>query len=81
MRLSWGVWFSFSSGESFHELRLQLPTRGGDLGEELFVFGQEVVHIAGAGVGVVRILEVVLFLTPPFSCNLTPPLISPRFSG
>ena len=30
----------------------------GDLGEELFVFGQEMVHVTGACVGVVRILEV-----------------------
>ena len=39
-------------------MRLQLPARLCDLGEELFVFGQEVVHVAGAGVGVVRVLEV-----------------------
>ena len=35
----------------------------GDLGEELFVFGQEVVHVAGAGVGVVRVLEVEVEVT------------------
>ena len=29
-----------------------------DLSEEFFVFGQEVVDVAGAGVGVVRVLEV-----------------------
>ena len=30
----------------------------GDLGEELFLFGQEVVHIAWAFVGIVRVLEI-----------------------
>ena len=40
------------------EFLLQRGAGGGDLGEELFVFGQEVVHVAGAGVGVVRVLEV-----------------------
>ena len=30
---------------------------GGDLGEELFVFRQEVIEIAGAGVGVVRVFS------------------------
>ena len=40
------------------EFLFQRGAGGGDLGEELFVFGQEVVHVAGAGVGVVRVLEV-----------------------
>ena len=40
------------------QLKPQRTARLGDLGEELFVFGQEVVHVAGAGVGVVRVLEV-----------------------
>ena len=44
--------------QRLHQLRLQLPAGGGDLGEEFFVFGQEVVNVAGAGVGVVRVLEV-----------------------
>ena len=53
---------SFSSpgggGEGVVEFLFQRGAGGGDLGEELFVFGQEVVHVAGAGVGVVRVLEV-----------------------
>lgn len=40
------------------EFLFQRGAGGGDLGEELFVFGQEVVHVAGAGVGVVRVLEI-----------------------
>ena len=40
------------------EFLFQRGAGRGDLGEELFVFGQEVVHVAGAGVGVVRVLEV-----------------------
>lgn len=65
---------SFSSRQGLHELRLQLAGRLCDLGEELFVFGQEVAHVAGAGVGVVRVLdfehspsfsEDVVFLTAP----------------
>ena len=40
------------------EFLLQSGARLRDLGEELFVFGQKVVHVAGAGVGAVRVLEV-----------------------
>ena len=40
------------------EFLFQLRPRVGDLGEELFVGGQEVIDVAGAGVGVVRVLEV-----------------------
>ena len=40
------------------EFLFQLAAGFGDLGEELFVFGQEVFDLAGAGVGVVRVLEV-----------------------
>ena len=36
----------------------QLRPRVGDLSEEFFVFRQEVVHVAGAFVGIVRVLEV-----------------------
>lgn len=36
------------------EFLFQGGASGGDLGEEPFVFGQEVVHVAGAGVGVER---------------------------
>lgn len=40
------------------EFLFQLSASRIDLGEKLFVFGQEVVHVAGAGVRVVRILKV-----------------------
>ncbi len=40
------------------EFLFQRGAGGGDLGEEFFVFGQEVVHVARAGVRVVRVLEV-----------------------
>ena len=40
------------------EFLLQRCARLGDLEEELFVFGQKVVHVAKAGIGVVRVLEV-----------------------
>ena len=40
------------------EFLFQRVARGGDLGEELFVFRQKMVHVAGAGVGIVRVLEV-----------------------
>ena len=40
------------------ELLLQLRAGVGNLCEEFFVFGQQMVHVAGAGVGPVRILEV-----------------------
>jgi len=39
---------------------LQCSAGGGDLGKQLFVFRQTVVYIAGAGVGIVRVLEVKL---------------------
>ncbi len=39
-------------------MRFQLGAGFGDLGEELFVFEQEVVHVSRAGVGAVRVLEV-----------------------
>ncbi len=40
------------------EFLFQPAARLGDLGEELFVFGQEVVHIARAVVGIVGVFEV-----------------------
>ena len=49
---------SGSGGERVVEFLFQLRPGVGDLGEELFVGGQEVIDVAGAGVGVVRVLEV-----------------------
>jgi len=40
------------------EFLFQRGAGGGDLGEELFILGQEVVHVAGAFVGVVRVFKV-----------------------
>ena len=40
------------------EFLFQRGAGGGDLGEELFVFRQEVVHVSGAGVGTMWVLEV-----------------------
>jgi hypothetical protein len=45
----------FSSGECLLEFLFQRGAGVGDLGEEFFVFGQQVIEIAGAGVGVVRV--------------------------
>ena len=47
-----------SSGERLLEFLFQQAAGVGDLGEEFFVFGQQVIEIAGAGVGVVRVLDV-----------------------
>ena len=40
------------------EFVLEHGAGGGDLREEIFVFRQEMVHVAGTGVGIVRVLEV-----------------------
>ena len=40
------------------ELPFQRGASGGDLGEEFLVFGEELVHVTRAGIGVVRVLEV-----------------------
>lgn len=40
------------------EFLFQLGAGLGDLGQQLFILGQQVVHIAGAVVGVVRVLEI-----------------------
>ena len=38
------------------QFTFQFCSRLGDLGEELLVFRQDMVHVAGAGVGGVRVL-------------------------
>jgi hypothetical protein len=40
------------------QFTFQFCSRLGDLGEELLVFRQDMVHVAGAGVGGVRVLEI-----------------------
>src|SRR4029077_20501531 len=49
---------SGGGGKCVVDFLFQLRACVGNLAEELFVFGQEVVHVAGAGVEIVRILEV-----------------------
>src|SRR5439155_5143917 len=44
--------------ERLVKLLFQCGAGGSDLGEEFFIFQQKVVHVTGAGVGVVRVLEV-----------------------
>jgi hypothetical protein len=46
------------NGEGVVEFLFQCGAGLGDLGEEFFVFRQEVVHVTGAGVGVVGVFEV-----------------------
>jgi hypothetical protein len=39
-------------------LRFQRVARGGDFGEQFLIGGQQVVDVAGAVVGAVRVLEI-----------------------